>query len=120
MGELVNDRGHQEAKRDEAPDDPLERDREGGRRDRGLLRAHHGHDGGKDGPCERDPDLDAEQPPDGHPLGVHASSLAARRRANQASPTDSTMTTTPTPIVVSIQNCSGNSWTRRSVPGSKR
>ena len=48
-----------------------------------------------------------------------AALAAARRRPNHHSRSDSATTRVPTAIVVSTQNWYGNSWTRRSVPGSK-
>ena len=46
--------------------------------------------------------------------------VRARRRATQLMASARTITTTPTPIALSTQNCCGKSWTSRSVPGSNR
>ena len=117
MAHVVRQRAQEEPEGDDPAEQPLDHRLHGGI-DLGDLDGAQGRDEGDDeDPAELQPDLDAQDPGDGD--ADHALPWP-RRPASQAVPSERTKISAPTAIAVSDQNCSGNSWTSRSVPGSKR
>ena len=78
--QLVGDDRHEEPDGDRHADEPLDRRREAGRRERRLLRAEQRDDRDEDRPRERDPDLDPEQPRDREAVAAHQAGTSAGDR----------------------------------------
>src|SRR5207244_9770305 len=93
-----------------------------------LANSDHRDEREHEHPADLDPDLDAEDAGDGDahqgptPDAERTAvwrAAPARRPASTAVSTATASATAPTAIAVSDQNCSGKSWTNRSVRGSK-